>query len=69
MAYISDIRIPTYSPLGLGASFATVKQWAIVSKERRTLRNMTMTQLDDLGLSADEARREAARPFWVSAQR
>jgi uncharacterized protein YjiS (DUF1127 family) len=69
MAYMSDISIPSYSPLGLGAGIATVKRWAVVSKERRVLRTMTMTQLDDLGLTVDDARREAGRPFWASARR
>lgn len=69
MAYLSDIRIPTYSPLGIGAGIATVQRWVAVSNERRQLRAMTHSQLDDIGLSVDDAKREAARPFWVSKQR
>lgn len=69
MAYLSDTRIPTYSPLGYGAGIATVKHWFAVSKERRQLRNMTVTQLEDIGLTGDQAQHEAARPFWTSSQR
>lgn len=69
MAYLSDIRIPSYSPLGLGAGFATVKRWAAVSKERRSLRNLSGAQLTDIGLTADAADRESSRPFWVSSPR
>jgi len=53
MTYLSEIRIPTYSPLGFGIGIATLKRWAAVSKERRVLRNMTLTQLEGLCLSVD----------------
>lgn len=69
MAYLSETRIPHYSPLGLGAGIAIVKHWAAVSKERRALGKMTLNQLDDIGLTEEEARRESARPFWMSVAR
>lgn len=70
MAYPSDIRVlPTYRPIDFGAGFAVVKHWIAVSKERRALRNMTFSQLDDIGLTASDAGREASRPFWASVAR
>lgn len=70
MAYLSDTRIlPSYSPLGLGAGFAVAKRWIAVAKERRALRNMTLSQLEDIGLTPLEATREASRPFWSSTTR
>ncbi|MGB0410212.1 MAG: DUF1127 domain-containing protein [Pikeienuella sp.] len=69
MAYLTDTRMPSYSPLGLVSGFAVVKRWAAISKERRALRNMTSAQLEDIGLSYDNAMREAARPFWASHNR
>lgn len=35
-----------------------------VAHSRRTLRGLPEDRLDDLGISADEARVEAARPIW-----
>ncbi|MGB1212827.1 MAG: DUF1127 domain-containing protein [Pikeienuella sp.] len=69
MAYLTDTRMPSYSPLGVVTGFAVVKRWAAISKERRALRNMTSAQLADIGLSYETAMREAARPFWVSLNR
>jgi Uncharacterized conserved small protein len=33
-------------------------------RQRRQLSAMEAHRLDDIGLSLDQARREAARPFW-----
>lgn len=33
-------------------------------RQRRALAALPQDRLDDLGLTLDEARREAARPFW-----
>lgn len=35
-----------------------------LSRQRRQLAALDATRLADLGLSAQDARREAARPFW-----
>lgn len=37
---------------------------AALYRQRRALRRMEAAQLDDLGLSAEEARREADKPIW-----
>ena len=44
----------------LGRFFLAVQ----VSKERRALAQMSPQQLEDLGLSSEEAQAEAARGFW-----
>jgi uncharacterized protein YjiS (DUF1127 family) len=33
-------------------------------RQRLALRNLDDTRLDDLGLTREQARREAGRPFW-----
>jgi uncharacterized protein YjiS (DUF1127 family) len=54
--------IPAYRPVpGLGA---TLRRWIAVSRQRRALASLDADALADIGLSAAEARREAARPFW-----
>ncbi len=35
-----------------------------LARQRRALAEMDAHRLSDIGLSAEEARREAARPFW-----
>lgn len=37
---------------------------AAVSRQRRALRDLDEAILRDIGLTRDEALREAARPFW-----
>lgn len=48
--------------------WATVQGWVkrawAVHTQRRALRRLSARQLADVGLSIDQARREAARPFW-----
>ena len=40
--------------------------WTMLAvwRERRALARLTARELRDLGLDAEAARREAARPFW-----
>ena len=48
-------------------SFGLVERFAHVTerwRQRRDLRDLTDDQLRDIGLTPNEARREAARPFW-----
>ena len=44
--------------------FAWVRLAAATSSQRRALKGLDLTRLEDLGLSVDEARVEANRPFW-----
>lgn len=40
-----------------------------VQRERRALERLDPALLDDIGVSAEEARREAARPIWDAPAR
>ena len=48
---------------------ANVRHWLRVARSRRALATLDATQLEDLGISASEARNEAARPFWDAPSR
>lgn len=67
MAYMTDATLTgrRLSPLAaVGGLFRTVAVWAAVARERRALRDMGWSRLDDLGLTANDAGREARKPFW-----
>lgn len=70
MAYLthSSARIGRApSPLTLAAAAARlVATWADVARERRALREMSRSRLDDLGLSDADVKREAQRPFFLT---
>lgn len=46
-----------------------ITHWLNVARSRRALAALDATQLEDLGISASEAREEAARPFWDAPSR
>lgn len=48
---------------GLRLSLPLAK-WIRVSRERRQLAGLSERQLRDIGVDADNAAAEAARPFW-----
>jgi uncharacterized protein YjiS (DUF1127 family) len=43
---------------------ATITRWAIRNGTRRALAELNRHQLLDIGKTAEEARRESAKPFW-----
>ena len=45
---------------------AWIEPWAVRRRQRRALAALAEDDhlLDDIGVSRDEARREAAKPFW-----
>lgn len=43
---------------------AWIKQAVLVAHQRRALATMDAEQLADIGLTREQAAREAARPFW-----
>jgi len=62
MAYISDFSVSrTVSGFGL---IRIVKLWIEAAKERRALKSLGYSRLEDLGIDPREADAEAARPFW-----
>jgi uncharacterized protein YjiS (DUF1127 family) len=42
----------------------TARIWIARSRERRELGELTGDLLKDIGVSREEAQREAAKPFW-----
>ena len=41
-----------------------VQRWNQRSRQRTVLRELDATQLRDIGISREDALREAAKPFW-----
>jgi len=66
----SLIRSASRAPGFRAPSLSSVRPIALLraavalSRQRRQLAALDATRLDDLGLTAQDARREAARPFW-----
>ena len=58
-------RLPQ-SPLALVVITVatTLLTWDLRRRTRRTLKNLTDTELQDIGLTRDEAYTEARRSFW-----
>ncbi|MBY8976285.1 DUF1127 domain-containing protein [Rhodobacteraceae bacterium NNCM2] len=54
------------SPVGLSISgvLAQIAIWRERAESRARLAQLTQEQLDDIGVSAAEADREASKPFW-----
>ena len=48
----------------LAAPLLTLVKWYRVAQDRAALRSLPAERLNDLGLTRQEARREAQRPFW-----
>ncbi|WGW02202.1 DUF1127 domain-containing protein [Tropicibacter oceani] len=46
------------------APLAAILRWQAVARQRRALARLDDAALRDVGLSREEARQEAARPFW-----
>jgi uncharacterized protein YjiS (DUF1127 family) len=55
--------LPPLSQLAFALS-VLVMTWEMRARTRKALAKMTADDLTDIGLSADEARREAGRFFW-----
>ena len=43
---------------------AVLRTWISLSRQRRALATLSDAQLDDIAVSAQEARTEANRPIW-----
>ncbi|MGI3165162.1 DUF1127 domain-containing protein [Pseudooceanicola sp. 200-1SW] len=52
------------SPRASRAPFARLLGMMRVHRERRALQNLDAALLADIGVTRDQARREAARPIW-----
>lgn len=62
------LRYPTatYPSSGSpGASFWSILEtWGRRAHQRRQLAQLSERQLDDIGISREQAQQEAAKPFW-----
>ena len=67
MAFVTDTplahRYPAPSPKAVLNRLFT---WSAVARERRALAEMDASRLADIGLTTKTARREAAKPFWLT---
>lgn len=69
MTCTTDTRLTgaRFSPLALvGALIRRVETWWAVAKERRALKEMGWSRLEDLGLTDRDVKREARKPFWMT---
>ena len=66
LAYLSrQNAVPATARLAIGVA-VTVTKWHVHARTRRDLRDLEPHLLRDIGLTADQARTEAKRPFWDS---
>jgi len=49
-----------------GDMLVLARTWFGRARQRRQLNQLSDWQLDDLGISRSDARREATKPFWRS---
>jgi uncharacterized protein YjiS (DUF1127 family) len=55
---------PAEWPLILFKGIGTLRVWRARRRQRQTLAALNDHLLNDIGVSRNEARREAAKPFW-----
>ncbi len=48
---------------------ARIRVALALHKQRKALRSLTNTQLNDIGLSREDVRQECAKPFWDTPAR
>jgi len=54
----------TEAPTAARSWRAAIAAWAAARRERRALARLDARLLADIGLTEEDAAREAARPFW-----
>jgi uncharacterized protein YjiS (DUF1127 family) len=50
--------------LSVSALLAKAEAWSALTRQRRALADLDEARLRDIGVTAGQAAREAARPFW-----
>lgn len=53
----------------LKAVISTMAMWLTVGRTRAQLSELTDDELADIGITRDQAAKEAARPFWIYRER
>jgi uncharacterized protein YjiS (DUF1127 family) len=61
-----EVRLQSAVRRGLARLGQRLLAWHDRARERRELMELSDDMLRDLGIPRDEARRQAARPFWRS---
>lgn len=59
-----DLETTCETPNLLIVALAWVKKANSIYRQRIALENMSASRLQDIGISRQDAKREAARPFW-----
>ncbi len=57
-------RVLPHPPVARGNLIQRITLWAHLWRSRRTLARLDYDLLEDLGLTAQVADREASKPFW-----
>lgn len=66
LAYLNNSRsLPAAARIAVEIA-AILGKWAERRHTRAALRQLTLAQLDDVGLSPRAARREGMKPFWIA---
>lgn len=69
-ALLSAVPLARNLPsLSLASPLAKLARWRRIRRERLQLLELNDYMLSDIGLTREEASREAARPFWDAAPR
>lgn len=67
MAYITDFSV-SRAAFGFGV-LKTIGLWMQAARERRALKALGYSRLEDLGIDPAAADAEASRPFWSVRRR
>lgn len=64
LAYLTQARdVPAIAVIAVEFA-ACLSKWATRRRTRRALQNLTVWQLQDVGMTPSEARLEASKVFW-----
>ncbi|MFN4100321.1 MAG: DUF1127 domain-containing protein [Pararhodobacter sp.] len=58
------LRRPGFGSLDLGRALKALAAWRDLRRQRRALAELEAHSLHDIGITPEDARREALRPFW-----
>ena len=62
-SFQTTTRLPTSAQVLIWIA-ATLTRWSLNRRTRRTLAGLTDWELDDIGVSRDQAEAEARKPFF-----
>jgi len=65
LAYLDSTALPVVAEIAVFVA-VTVAKWSERRRTRNSLKGLDDHLLRDIGVTPHQARREAARPFWLS---